>query len=183
MPRQWSERGVAGIGEALFICQLRRVVVLAKVTQENVLQSRVVEDLYGHGALLVGQMTLAAPDSCLKFRRIWTEAQHFGVVIAFYNHRIGLAGPVEGFLGNSADVGHYNKLIIVQEDGVSYGLGGVVGHGKAAGLNASRNNVVPSSLAHFQTIIVNLVACHGVTRQRPVQLFGRPHRLSYMLAE
>ena len=53
MARKGGERCITGERKTLTVSQFRGIVVLTQVAKEDVLQSFVVEALYGHRAFLI----------------------------------------------------------------------------------------------------------------------------------
>ena len=171
--------GVQALGEG----QFRGVVVLAEVAEEDVAEAFVAELPYRVCAFRIGQVSVAAAYAGLQLQGIGTVTQHLGVVVALDDHRIRLLRPIESLCRHATYIGHYNELEVIQQNGVTNGLGGIVRHHEMPDLNTSRHYLVPCPVSQYHPVVSSLAACQKMPRKRTVQAFCSPDRFAYMLAE
>ena len=99
------------------------------MTQENIFQITVYgERAYKAGGVEVVEVTVVGHDTAFEIGRIWTGAEHFGVVVGFDHNYPRETHIVIHPVGDMAEVGSYGKSVSAALDIKSHVVGAVVAH-------------------------------------------------------
>lgn len=105
---------------------LRRVVVVRKVTEENVAQHRGIDFSNEIGGHAVVQVTVVSHDACFEIFWIATFAQHFEVIVGFDDDVSGEAHIVVDTFADATEVGSDSEADIAVADEIADVVGSVV---------------------------------------------------------
>ena len=113
------------------------------MTEEQVPESGMPELHDCSRTLLIAQMPVALAYPHLQFVGIWSRDEHIHIIVGFNHHCVRLRSKGESLLGHMSYISHYHKLVSLDTDGVTYGLGGVVRHHEIPDLKAV--HIIPAS--------------------------------------
>lgn len=105
---------------------LRRVVVVRKVTEENIAQHRGIDFSNEIGSHAVVQVTVVSHDASFEIFGIATFAQHFEVIVGFDDDVCGEAHIVVDTFADATEVGSDCKADIAVTDEIADVVGSVV---------------------------------------------------------